>query len=254
MPLSVPSSRARAAHSTRPPLGTLPALSKGMVLAQALDPTRSDDDLAPRRPATVAALDARLSVWGQAARAAVERRAEVVAQGAALYVERVGRNAEVLRPVPLDYRMALLSTEVDVLVLVAASLLPDAVRRSCRLLWVDPDKLEANVLADLQDAVEGARAEIRRRQALYRRRARLWQDDPERLDVLREEVEGLRVPRAGDTAAELVTRGLLLRHRDDARLGYAEPSEPSGQNKLSIRAGSISRWISEIDQRIARAC
>lgn len=224
-----------------------------MVVAHPIETHSIDVDLAPRRPATVAALDARLSVWGQAARAAVERRAEVVAAGAALYVERVGRNAEVLRPVPVDHAMALLSTEVDVLVLVAASLLPGAVKRSCRLLWVDPDKLESNIVSDLAEAVDASRQEIRRRQALYRRRARLWQDDDERLDALREEVEGLRVPRAPDTAAELVARGLLLRHRDDAALGYAPPSEPTQNVKLSIRAGSISRWISEIDQAIARA-
>ena len=224
-----------------------------MVLAHTIDPASPDADMAPRRPATVAALDARLSVWGQAARGAVERRAEVVAAGAALYVERVGRNAEVLRPVPVDPAMALLSTEVDVLVLVAASLLPEAVKRSCRLLWVDPDKLQSNIITDLAEAVDASRQEIRRRQALYRRRARLWQEDPERLDGLRDEVEGLRVPRAPQTAAELVARGLLLRHRDDAALGYAPPSEPGRPAKLSVRAGSISRWINEIDARLARA-
>lgn len=210
--------------------------------------------MAPRRPATVPALDARLSVWGQAARAAVARRADVIAAGAALYVERVGRNAEVLRPVPVDPRMALLSTEIDVLALVAASLVPDAVKRSCRLLWVDPDQLEENVQAALREPVEAARAEIRRRQALYRRRARLWQDDQERLDGLREEVEGLRVPRAPEHAADVVLRDLLLRHREDARLGHAVATQPAEvKGRLTIRAGSISRWISEIDRNLARA-
>ncbi len=219
-----------------------------MVIAHSLTP--QDEDLAPRRPATVQALDARLSVWGQAARDAVSRRAEVIARGAALYVERVGRNGEVLRAVPLDHRMALLSTETDVLVLVAASLIPAAVKRSCRLLWVDPEKLADNMLDDLQPAIEGARAEIRRRQALYRRRARLWQHDPQRLDRLREEVESLRVPRSNDNAAEMVARGLLLRHREDANLGYEPPTEPLPYAKLHVRAGSISRWIDQIDHGI----
>ena len=216
-----------------------------MVIAHNSLPT--DDDLQPRRPATVQALDARLSVWGQAARDAVGKRAEVIAYGAAMYVERVGRNAEVLRTVPLDHRMALLSTETDVLVLVAASLIPNAVAHSCRLLWVDPDKLADNMLKDLQPAIEGARAEIRRRQALYRRRARLWQHDAARLNRLREEVESLRVPRSQENAIELVARGLLLRHREDANLGYEPPTEPLPYAKLRVRAGSISRWIDQID-------
>lgn len=223
-----------------------------MVIAHQVQPTSFSDDLTPRRPATVAALDARLSVWGQAAREAVEKRAQVIAEGAAMYVERVGRNAEVLQSVPLDHRMALLSTEVDVLGLVAANLIPDAVRRSCRLLWVDPDKLKAHLLEDLASAVEGARAEIRRRQALYRRRARLWQHDTARLNRLRDEVEGLRVPRAKKSSAELVARGLLLRHREDAELGYAPPTEPLPTAKLRVRAGSISRWIDQLDHQLGQ--
>lgn len=222
-----------------------------MVIAHSLAP--QDEDLQPRRPATVQALDARLSVWGQAAREAVAKRAEVIAEGAALYVERVGRNGEVLRSVPLDHRMALLSTETDVLVLVAATLIPAAVKRSCRLLWVDPEKLAENMLTDLQPAIEGARGEIRRRQALYRRRARLWQHDPSRLDRLREEVESLRVPRSNDNASELVARGLLLRHREDANLGYEPPCEPLPHAKLRVRAGSISRWIDQIDHHLTEA-
>lgn len=217
-----------------------------MVIAHKL-PLDTEEDLQPRRPATVQALDARLSVWGQAAREAVGRRAESLAQGACLYVERVGRNAEVLRPVPLDHRMALLSTETDVLVLVSASLIPTAVRRSCRLLWVDPEKLFENIMSELQPAIDGARAEIRRRQALYRRRARLWQHDHQRLARLREEVESLRVPRCADNSSDLIARGLLIRHREDAQLGYAPATEPDKRAKLRIRAGSISRWIDQID-------
>lgn len=224
-----------------------------MVIARPHSPTEIeeiDDDLTPRRPATVQALDARLSVWGQAARDAVGRRAEAVAKGAALYVERVGRNSEILRPVPLDHRMALLSTEIDVLVLVAANIVPAAVKRSCRLLWVDPEKLEANILEELAPAIEGARAEIRRRQALYRRRARLWQNDPTRLNRLREEVESLRVPRCTDVAPERIARTLLVRHREDANLGYEPPTQPQGRAKLRVRAGSISRWIDQLDGQL----
>jgi hypothetical protein len=220
-----------------------------MVIAHNL-PAELEDDIQPRRPATVQALDARLSVWGQAAREAVGRRAESLAKGACLYVERVGRNAEVLRPVPLDHRMALLSTETDVLVLVAASLIPTAVRRSCRLLWVDPEKLTQNIMDELTPAIDGARAEIRRRQALYRRRARLWQHDTQRLMRLREEVESLRVPRCGDNSPDLIARGLLIRHREDAQLGYAPATEPERVAKLRIRAGSISRWIDQIDSHL----
>lgn len=223
-----------------------------MVIANPLPPPENDrEDVAPRRAATVQALDARLSVWGQAARDAVERRAEALARGAVLYVERVGRNAEVLRSVPLDQRMALLSTESEVLVLVAASLLPSSVKNCCRLLWVDPDKLYTRILDELAPAIDGARAEIRRRQALYRRRARLWQNDPTRLNRLREEVESLRVPRCGARAAERIARGLLERHREDARMEDAPPSEPVNHAKLHIRAGSIARWIDQLDTQIA---
>lgn len=220
-----------------------------MVIAHKL-PDSFEADIPPRRPATVPALDARLSVWGQAARDAVGRRAESLAEGACLYVERVGRNAEILRTVPLDHRMALLSTEIDVLVLLAASLVPEAVKRSCRLLWVDPEKLRTNLMQALAPAIDGARTEIRRRQALYRRRARLWQGDHARLDRLRDEVESLRVPRCNETTPDLVARGLLIRHREDAELGYAPATVPERRAKLRVRPGSISRWIDQIDSQL----
>lgn len=226
------------------------ALKKAMVIAHQLTAPEASDDLAPRRPATVHALDARLSVWGQAAREAVGRRAEALSKGACLYVERVGRNAEILKEVPLDHRMALLSTETDVLVLMATTLIPPAVKRSCRLLWVDPEKLFDNLLEDLSGAIDGSRAEIRRRQALYRRRARLWQHDVARLNRLRDEVESLRVPRCNDKTAELVARGLLVRHREDAQLGYEPPTEPTPHAKLRVRAGSVSRWIDQFDTNL----
>lgn len=223
-----------------------------MVIAQPMSSSgEAEGEVVPRRPATVQALDARLSVWGQAAREAVGRRAEALAKGAVTYVERVGRNAEILRPVPLDHRMALLSTEAEVLVLVASSLLPDAVKNCCRLLWVDPDKLNERLMDDLSPAIDGARAEIRRRQALYRRRARLWQNDAARLNRLREEVESLRVPRCSPKAAERIARGLLERHRDDAKMELAPPTEPANHAKLRVRAGSISRWIDQLGTAIA---
>src|SRR5262249_59284985 len=125
-----------------------------------------------------------------------------------------------------DHRMALLSTEAEVLVLVAASLLPDSVKNCCRLLWVDPDKLFERLMEDLAPAIDGARAEIRRRQALYRRRARLWQNDPAPLNPLREEDESLRAPRCSTKAAERITRGPLARHPNDATTEAAPPAEP----------------------------
>lgn len=224
-----------------------------MVGVHVIETAASKEDMAPRRPATVAALDARLSVWGQAARAAVERRSNIVASAAALYAERVGRQAELLQPVPTDPRMALLATDVDVLVLVAASLVPAAVKRSCRLLWVDPDKLQANLTSDLAEPVEGARAEIRRRQALYRRRARLWSDDPARLGALREEVEGLRVPRSGPTAVEQVARGLLVRHRDDMSRGVVSGGDEPASLKVARDQNTLSQWIQELEQSLGQA-
>ncbi|MBK8010051.1 MAG: hypothetical protein IPK13_01780 [Deltaproteobacteria bacterium] len=212
-----------------------------------------NDDAASlsRRNATVQALDARLSVWGHAAREAVDRRAEAIGRGAALYAERVGRNGEILRPVPLDARMALLSTETDVLVLLAANLIPEAVRTSARLLWVDPEKLCAHIARALEPAVEGARNEIRRRQALYRRRARLWADDAERLNRLREEVEALRVPRCNERTPPSMARALLIRHREEAKMAQEPPTPPAPRAKLRIRPGSITRWVDQLEQSIS---
>lgn len=167
------------------------------------------DAFLTRRAPTVGAIDARLSVWGQAAREAVQRRAEALADAAALLVERTGRRAERLPKAPVDPGLALLDPEVADLVRLAATLLPEAVQRSCRLLWVDPDKLRGVLREALDPAVESARVEIRRRQALYRRRARLWQHDPARLDRLREELESLRVPKGGDQARDQILRGLM---------------------------------------------
>ena len=96
---------------------------------------------------------------------------------------------------------------------LAATLLPDAVRCSCRILWVDADRLTENLLNALSVHLENARAEIRRIQALHRRRARLWRADVERLNALREDVESLRVPRGGPAVADAtfeVLESLLL--------------------------------------------
>jgi hypothetical protein len=206
------------------------------------------DDLAPRRPATLAALDARLSVWGQAARDASARRAEAAIEGAVMYVERVGRNAEVMQADAPEPAEALLDTEYDALVALVAQHLPAAVSQSCRLLWVDPDRLRERLAEALAPAIEASRGEVRRRQALYRRRGRLWQSDQERLDKLREELEDMKVPRCHAHAAERIARGLLARHQavapDDAR--GREPREPG----LRIRPGSLSRWIAQLDYKI----
>ena len=212
------------------------------------------DDLAPRRPATIPALDARLSVWGQAAREAAGRRAEALVEGSVLYVERVGRNAEVLRPPETDPAVVLLGTGYDDLILLGARLLPVSVSLSCRLLWVDPDRLRERMAEALIPALEAARAEIRRRQALYRRRARLWQHDQERLDGPRVDLEALKVPRCHPEAPERIARGLLERHQAESPTEdvLCEDSAPQ-QAGLSIRPGSISRWIAQLDVKIDEA-
>jgi hypothetical protein len=207
------------------------------------------DDLAPRRPATIASLDARLSVWGQAARDAASRRAEALVEGSVLYVERVGRNAEVLRSIEIDAANALLGAEYDPLVDLATGLLPMAVAQSCRLLWVDPDRLRERLAEALMPAIECARAEVRRRQALYRRRARLWQHDQERLNKLREELEGMKVPRCSDTGPERVACGLLERHQADAPV-VPESVTAVPDASLRIRPGSIARWIAQLESKI----
>lgn len=210
------------------------------------------EDLEPRRPATIASIDARLSVWGQAARDAAGRRAEALVEGALLYVERVGRNAEVLRRSEQDAGTALLDTGYEALIELGACLLPAAVVQSCRLLWVDPDRLKERLEAALSPAVEAARTEVRRRQALYRRRARLWQHDQPRLNRLREEIEGIRVPRCSPAAPERIARGLLERHRADGHITDAL-AEGKTDGRLSIRPGTIQRWIAQLEDKIAEA-
>ncbi|MBX2810568.1 MAG: hypothetical protein KTR25_02105 [Myxococcales bacterium] len=177
-----------------------------MVFATKLHAT--DDDLAPRRPATVEAVDARLSVWGQASRNAIGRRADALSAAASAFAERHGREAAVLSSMPVDGVEAVLGRDPTSLGLLAATVLPSAVRSSCRILWVDPSRLTENLLLALAPHLEAARAEIRRIQALHRRRARLWRHDVERLNQLREDVEGLTVPRGGDKVVEGVLETL----------------------------------------------
>lgn len=206
------------------------------------------DELGQRRPATTTALDARLSVWGQAARAAAERRAEAMVEGSLLYVERVGRHAEVLRPRARGSEVALVDANVEALINLGVEMLPEVVTRSCRLLWVDPDRVRENLGLRLAPELEAARAEIRRVQALYRRRARLWQADQSRLDGLRDEIEQLRVPRCREGTPELVAKGLFLRHREDAS---GQP-DLVGTGAQRIGPGQIARWIHQLDERLAR--
>ena len=172
------------------------------------------DDLAPRRPATVDAIDARLSVWGQAARLAIGRRAESMAEASKAFAEEHGREAARVATAPVDGVAAVLGAGSEDLARLAASLLPSSVRASCRILWVDPDRLGEALLAEVQPHIDGARAEIRRIQALHRRRARLWRDDPERLNQLRDDVEALSVPRSG---ARVVAGVLAALERQRAR-------------------------------------
>ena len=167
-----------------------------------------DDDLAPRRPATVEAIDARLSVWGQASRVALGRRADSLAEAAIAFAELHGREAARVATTPVDGVAAMLGTGAEDLARLAASLMPHCVRSSCRILWVDPDRLTESILASAQPHLDGARAEIRRVQALHRRRARLWRDDPDRLNQLREDVEALSVPRAGPRVVAGALAGL----------------------------------------------
>lgn len=174
-----------------------------MVSVQHLSMT--DEDLAPRRPATVEAIDARLSVWGQASRQALGRRADALCEAAANFADSHGRDAARIAVGPVDAVDALLGNQPKNLALLGATLLPDAVRSSCRILWVDPARLSENLLGALSPHLEAARAEIRRVQALHRRRARLWRDDPDRLHQLRIDVEALTVPRGGERVVNGVT-------------------------------------------------
>lgn len=210
-----------------------------------------EDTAAARRSASIGGIDARLSVWGQASRDAASRRAEALVEGVLLYVEKVGRAAEALESVPLEPATALLDVEYAPLVALAGNLLPAAVSQSCRLLWVDPDRLRERMNEALASHVESARAEVRRRQALYRRRARLWQGDQARLDRLREEVEGMRVPRCGSASAERVARGLFDRHKENPRL--VEVGADIADSRLKVRPGTLLRWIAQLDERIASA-
>jgi hypothetical protein len=179
--------------------GTPGANVEGMDVAEPLEPAPASP-AGPRRRATVSALDARLSAWGRAARDAAGRRAEVVAAASARLPEAALARVVAPSPALVDPASALLAPDVAALLPLAASVLPSALRRSRRLLWVDPERVAATVLADLAPHVEAARREVRRRQALYRRRARLWAADPARLEELREELEGLRLPRTGEAA------------------------------------------------------
>ena len=212
------------------------------------------DDYAPRRPATIASLDARLSVWGQAAREAIARRAEALVDGAVIYVEHVGRNAEDLKPRSVDHGAALLDTEYESLIELATGLLPLSVKQSCRLLWVDPDRLRERLAEALIPAMEAAKAEIRRRQALYRRRARLWQNDQERLDGLRVDLEAMKVPRCHSYAAQTVAKGLFESHRSDCFTPTLVEQTESGSSTVrlgaSIQPSNLSEWIASLSLSI----
>ena len=211
------------------------------------------DDNRRRRPATVGALDARVSVWGQATRAAIQRRGEALIDGAVRYAERVGRCSEVLPSVEVDAAVVMLAADYESLVDLASNLAPAAVRSSCRLLWVDADRLRERLAESVIPPMEQARIEVRRRQALYRRRARLWQLDQWRLDELRESLEAMKVPRCSDTAGERIALGLLERHQRVAPLVDEPLRQGAPGVGLKVRAPALAGWIAELDARLLLA-
>jgi len=198
----------------------------------------------------VAAIDARISVWGQAARKAIHRRAEALIGGAVDYAERVGRCAEGLPPQEVAAADVFLGTDYDPLVGMASNLVPAAVRSSCRLLWIDGDRLRERLAELVIPSMELARVEVRRRQALHRRRARLWQQEQWRLDELRESLEAMKVPRCGPTASERVALGLLERHRQIAP-PVAKVGGRAGSG-LVVTAPALTNWIAELDAQLHR--
>ena len=231
-----------------------------MTLAAMVNAINLDrmDEYAPRRPATIASLDARLSVWGQAAREAISRRAEALVEGAVIFVEYVGRNTDSLKPRDTESAIALLDTEYDSLVDLSTALLPAAVRLSCRLLWVDPDRFRERFAEALIPSLEAAKSEIRRRQALYRRRARLWQNDQERLDGLRVDLEAMKVPRCHPYAVDLIARKLLEAYRADtcapALVIEDSPVREATPLGTTIQAASLNEWINDLSVKVKQQC
>lgn len=176
-----------------------------------------------RRDATVDSIDARLTVWGQAARAAIPRRvdalvAAAVAASAELKIEEAARTPE-------RGAEGLLLADIASLLPLVERALPDALCRARRLLWVDPERLEEELRAALEPACEAARQLVRKIQSRNRRRARLWAEDPARLNRLREEVEGLRLPKA--PAAIPLQRAIA------ARLGLTQAGRAAFTSWLS---------------------
>lgn len=176
-----------------------------------------------RRDATVDAIDARLTVWGQAARAAIPRRVEALVSAA------VSAAAELKIPegerAPQERVDALLLADIASLLPLVERALPGALCRARRLLWVDPERLEEELREELEPTCEAARQLVRKIQSRNRRRARLWAEDPVRLNRLREEVEGLRLPKA--PAAGPLQRAI------SARLGLTPPGRAAFTSWLS---------------------
>lgn len=171
-----------------------------------------------RRPATVAAIDARLMAWGDAARAAVPRRCE------ALITAALGAHGQLSgarmrpTPAPVPAPEGLLAADIASLLPLAEWALPPAMIRARRLLWVDPERLEQVLREQLAPSCREAGQRIRKIQSRHRRRARLWAQDPARLNALREEVEALRLPKVPPTAT--LQRALA------ARLGLTPARAP----------------------------
>ena len=148
----------------------------------------------------------------------------------------------------MDPAAALLDPGYESLIELATGLLPLSVKQSCRLLWVDPDRLRERLAEALMPAMEAAKAEIRRRQALYRRRARLWQNDQERLDGLRIDLEAMKVPRCHSYAPETLAKGLFERHRVDAFAPtlVSSSTEVRSQIGAKVQPSSLNEWIADL--------
>lgn len=157
-------------------------------------------------PVTADEVRARLSAWARASMLSVRKRADAVALGAATYADHVGRRTAerpLVRTPPED-RLTLLYGEPEDLGLLAAQLLPDAVRQTSRLLWVDEERLRDHLETTLRAHLDAARHELKRtRQLISMRgyRARELTAVDRAMDM----AEALRVPREV-SARQIISR------------------------------------------------
>lgn len=188
----------------------------------------------------------RLSIYGQVVRSACGFRMQAFVDGAVAYVEKVGRGAEVLLPAdePSGELLLTIDPYVESLVKLGQSLLPDAVKRSRRLLALDFYRLRDVLELSMVELAQFARESIRAEQARNRRRGFLWRDDDEKTRKLYRMIdtttESYRQRPEGLAAA--IERGLLESHRlyVDRRPKFA-PFVTSAQidvwsHELTVRA------------------